>query len=228
MIAYLQYLSYVLRHKWYVFWECLKLGIPWRGLVHDLSKFRRDEWKPYVDYFHRRKVYPVRATNTGYKRPDYTGDMAFERAWFLHCSRHDHHWEWWLRTAPKTLWSIGSYDQTKPDVIQHPEYGDFWLDRAYYGEEHRRLMALEAALKSGVEPMPMSDKACREMLADWRGAGKAQGHPHTKVWYEQNRDKLILHPDTRAWIEEQLGIEPGTPAPTTAGHNRPRPKEQIA
>lgn len=210
MKANLEYLWYVLRHKWFVFVECCKLGIPWRGLVHDLSKFRRDEWKPYVDYFHRRRITPK--PKKGYKKPEYTGDLAFERAWFLHCSRHDHHWEWWLRAASRSMWSIGSYDQTKPDVIQHTDFGDFWLDKPYYGEEYRRLMVLEDALKSGIEPMAMSDKATREMLADWRGAGKAQGTPDTQAWYLENRDKLILHPDTRAWIEDQLGVTPGAAA----------------
>ena len=31
MRAHLAYLSYVLRHKWYVLLECAKLGILWRG-----------------------------------------------------------------------------------------------------------------------------------------------------------------------------------------------------
>jgi hypothetical protein len=34
-----KYFRYVFRQRWYVFVECVKLGIVWRGLVHDLSKF---------------------------------------------------------------------------------------------------------------------------------------------------------------------------------------------
>ncbi|MBZ0293912.1 MAG: DUF5662 family protein [Anaerolineae bacterium] len=39
-----QYLKYVFRHKWYVFWSCVEYGLFWRGLVHDLSKFTPEEW----------------------------------------------------------------------------------------------------------------------------------------------------------------------------------------
>ena len=51
-----------------------------------------------------------------------------------------------------------------------------------------------------------SDLARREMLADWRGAGKALGTPDTAAWYTANRENMILHEDTRAWIEKELGL----------------------
>jgi hypothetical protein len=52
--------------------------------------------------------------------------------------------------------------------------------------------------------LPMPDRYRREMLADWRGAGRAQGTPDTPGWYDANRHKLSLHPVTREWIEQQL------------------------
>lgn len=54
--------------------------------------------------------------------------------------------------------------------------------------------------------LPMPDVCRREMLADWQGAGRALGKPDTKAWYEANRNKMTLHPQTRAWIELQLGF----------------------
>lgn len=55
---------------------------------------------------------------------------------------------------------------------------------------------------------PMSDRARREMLADWIGAGRAyvkNWTPQTTAtWYEQNQNKMLLHPETRMWIERQL------------------------
>lgn len=53
---------------------------------------------------------------------------------------------------------------------------------------------------------PMPDKYRREMLADWRGAGKAQGTPNTEAWYRKNGHKIKLHPETREWIEKQLNL----------------------
>src|SRR5712664_1885073 len=56
----------------------------------------------------------------------------------------------------------------------------------------------------GSRILDMPDVCRREMLADWRGAGKAVGKPDTSVWYEANKDKMQLHPETRLWIETKL------------------------
>jgi len=161
MRAHLAYLRYVLRHKWFVFVECIKLGIPWRGLVHDWHKFLPGEWFPYVRFFYHPDGTPKqRRDETGYYKPTDTGDAAFDYAWLLHQKRGKHHWQWW--------------------VLPEDE--------------------------GGIKVLPMPDKYRREMLADWRGAGRAQGKPDTRRWYEANKDKMQLHPETRAWIEEQLGI----------------------
>ena len=155
MLKHFKYASYLFRHKWYVFIECCKVGIPWRGLVHDLSKFLPSEWIPYANYFYK----PKQRDETGYYKPCDTGDKAFDYAWLLHQKRNKHHWQWWV--LPK---------------------GD-----------------------GGVEILPMPDKYRKEMLADWRGAGRAQGYgDNTNEWYKANRNKMQLHPETRAWIEHQL------------------------
>lgn len=142
--AYMKYLLYVLKHKWFVFIECCRLGIPWRGITHDLSKFLPSEFFPYAHNFHL--------------DPKYVGKKEFEIAWLHHQRKNKHHWQYWV--VPR-------------------------LDDDY-----------------NIYPMP--EKYVKEMLADWVGAGKAQGQPNTRKWYKQNKDKMILHPKTRAWIEVKL------------------------
>jgi hypothetical protein len=55
---------------------------------------------------------------------------------------------------------------------------------------------------------PMSDLYRREMMADWRGAGRAHVKgwtPQSTVdWYELNKHKMQLHPMTRLWVEAEL------------------------
>jgi len=51
--------------------------------------------------------------------------------------------------------------------------------------------------------LPIPEKDRLEMLADWLSFG---GHEHLKEWYGRNRGKMILHPETRQSIEEQLGF----------------------
>jgi hypothetical protein len=51
-------------------------------------------------------------------------------------------------------------------------------------------------------PLPMPEKYAREMVADWAGAGRAiTGKWETAAWYEKNKDKILLHPDTRSFVE---------------------------
>ena len=60
----------------------------------------------------------------------------------------------------------------------------------------------------------MSMRYRKEMLADWKGAGKAQGFtgPNECLkWYAKNKDKMQLGPQTRVWIETQLCYDPEYP-----------------
>lgn len=50
----------------------------------------------------------------------------------------------------------------------------------------------------------MPDKYRRELLADWRAASKAYGKISLIEWYTARRDKIVLHDNTRAWLEERL------------------------
>ena len=57
---------------------------------------------------------------------------------------------------------------------------------------------------SSTKVFEMPLKYRKEMLTDWRGAGRAQGAPDTKAWYEKNKYKMQLGIFTRKWIEVWL------------------------
>jgi len=98
-MSYVLYLWYVVRHKWYVMFECFKHGLYWQGIVHDWSKFRPCEFFPYVNHFYgkKRKETQERRDRTGYSKADDTvEDLAFDFAWLLHQKINKHHWQWWL------------------------------------------------------------------------------------------------------------------------------------
>lgn len=86
MLTYLRYLNYVIRHKWYVFLECRKLGIVWLGLVHDWSKFRPSEFMPYARHFYGTPKAFIKEV----------ADPDFDFAWLLHQKRNRHHWQWFI------------------------------------------------------------------------------------------------------------------------------------
>jgi hypothetical protein len=94
MLAHLRYLSYMLRHKWHVFYAGYHLGVPiWRLLIHDWTKFTPAEWGPYVRHF-----YGPNATSqdTGQAFMHEPGnDLAFDTAWEHHWRHNPHHWQYW-------------------------------------------------------------------------------------------------------------------------------------
>jgi hypothetical protein len=76
--------------------------------------------------------------------------------------------------------------------------------------QHRNLHHWQAWVlrqdDGGTKPMPMPEGYAREMVADWAGAGRAiTGKWKVRSWYDNNFEKMLLHPDTRKLVEELLG-----------------------
>lgn len=159
---YWKYFKYVIKHKWYVFKECLKAGIIWRGIVHDLSKFLPSEFIPYARFFYG--DYPEYKSGIITQCPHlFKEDIQrrFDMAWLLHIHRNNHHWQYYL------------------------------------------LQEDDGAIKK----MPIPVKYLKEMVCDWRGAGKAiTGKDDTLEWYLKNKERINLKRINRKWIERELGI----------------------
>lgn len=98
MRSKIQYLYYLIKHKWYVMLECFRFGLIWRGIVHDASKFLPSEFFPYANFFYgkNRHLYESSKKKSGYCKPTSTEDPEFDFAWISHCKRNRHHWQWWI------------------------------------------------------------------------------------------------------------------------------------
>lgn len=81
------HLKTILTHKFWVFYYSCKLGIPWRGLVHDLSKFSPIEFWESVKYYQGGKRSPINACKE---------DKGYSLAWQHHKGRNPHHYEYWI------------------------------------------------------------------------------------------------------------------------------------
>lgn len=151
MNKHLKYLSYVIRHKWFVFQQGRHLGVPlWQLITHDWQKFTPEEWTPYVLSFYGAWKYK--------ERPEWLV-AAFNSAWLHHQHYGPHHWQHWVLR-----------------------------------EDSGNTIALE-----------MPEKFVREMVADWAGAGRAiTGKIEIGTWYSNNREKMVLHPNTRQLVEIYL------------------------
>jgi hypothetical protein len=192
MARHWQYLKYVLRHKWFVLLAGMREGVPlWMLILHDWDKFMPDEWIPYARTFYK---------PDGTKQ--YVESVDFAYAWMKHQHRNKHHWQYWLwidvpshNTAiplPETDYLVWARGEAQRVVVRNSG-GVEWLQ-------------LQPPCPSdGISTAdPMPDVYRREMLADWIGAGRAVGKPNTWEWYEANKDKMKLNPDTRVWVDEQM------------------------
>ena len=83
----------ITRHKWEVFKLCCRAGIPYRGLVHDLSKYSPTEFWESAKYYNG-NMSPILLA----KRK-----QGYSKAWLHHKGRNKHHWEYWVDITSKGI-----------------------------------------------------------------------------------------------------------------------------
>ena len=85
MINAVKHFITITRHKYYVFIHCVKAGIFFRGLLHDLSKYSYTEFSAGIRFYQG-----TRSPNE--KEREQNG---FSAAWLHHKGRNRHHFEYW-------------------------------------------------------------------------------------------------------------------------------------
>ena len=89
----IKHFNTITKHKWVVFKLCIKAGIPWQGIVHDLSKYSITEFFESAKYYNGTRSPIVFARN----------DMGYSKAWLHHKGRNKHHYEYWYDSkAPES------------------------------------------------------------------------------------------------------------------------------
>lgn len=103
----------ITHHKWVVFKLCCKVGQPWRGLVHDISKYSPAEFGESIKYY------------VGTHSPITEAKIinGYSKAWLHHKGRNKHHAEYW-------------YDELAPEstpVIPYPYAAEMLCDKMAAG-----------------------------------------------------------------------------------------------
>lgn len=75
----------ITKHRFVVFKLCCKAGIPFRGIVHDLSKYSITEFKESIKYYNGNHSPIIEAKK----------DKGYSEAWLHHKGRNKHHPEYW-------------------------------------------------------------------------------------------------------------------------------------
>ena len=79
------HLRTITRHRHMVIRHCVKAGILWQGLRHDLSKYGPTEFWQGVRFF----------DGTHSPTEDERRTLGYSVAWMHHKGRNRHHWEYW-------------------------------------------------------------------------------------------------------------------------------------
>ncbi len=88
----IKHFKLVTYHKWLVFKLCCKVGEPWRGFMHDFSKYSPTE------FFESAKYY----VGTHSPITEAKKENGYSKAWLHHKGRNKHHSEYWVdENAPE-------------------------------------------------------------------------------------------------------------------------------
>ncbi len=82
----LKHFKLVTHHKWVVFKLCCKIGEPWRGLMHDISKYSPTEFFEGVKYY-KGEYSPIIEAKK---------QQGYSKAWLHHRGRNRHHTHYWV------------------------------------------------------------------------------------------------------------------------------------
>lgn len=84
-MKYFKHFITITKHKWFVFMACLKCGLIWQGITHDLSKYSITEFFTSARFFQGNGS-PIDAE----KRRN-----GYSLAWQNHKAKNKHHWHYW-------------------------------------------------------------------------------------------------------------------------------------
>ena len=126
----------ITKHRWKVRSGCFRVGLYWRGLVHDLSKYSPSEFISGAKYYQG-----TRSPNSREREL-----IGYSTAWMHHKGRNKHHFEYWTDLDLKTR----TY---QPVEMPRKFFIEMIMDRIaackiYHGKDYRDGDALEYLIRS--------------------------------------------------------------------------------
>lgn len=127
------------KHRWLVFKLCVKAGIPFQGLVHDLSKYSPVEFFESVKYYSGDKS-PIPACKK---------ENGYSKAWIHHKNNNKHHAQYWYDELAPQKAALIPYKYTVEMICDSLAAGmtyqkDKWTKdyqlNYYLKKEHRELL----------------------------------------------------------------------------------------
>lgn len=155
-----RHLHTVDKHRFLVFINCCKCGIPFRGLVHDLSKYSPSEF-----WVSARNYLGTRSPIANERKEEY----GYSKAFIHHTRRNRHHYEYWV-------------DVTTGDIVLIPMPYKYALEcccdmisasMTYNKGHYNRGLPLEFFLRTEERSLmhPATKEFIRSFLSEYKETG---------------------------------------------------------
>lgn len=199
MGKHFKYISYIIRHKWFVLYAGILTGASlWRLAKHDWTKFLPSEWTPYTRKFYGQPtlghVVEVKLDDgsIGPGRIVNTRDCETSRYAVKMLSDWPPEWFWANDSQLPILERIETgYEQAHlKHVNRNDHHWNYWTILNGQG---------------GVIALDIPDPVLRELVADWMGANRAAtGQWKLSKWYSDNCEGILMHRRSRAFVESLI------------------------
>ena len=143
----------ITRHRHRVIAHCFRVGIPRRGLLHDLSKYAPTEFFEGAKYYQG-----TRSPNEKARE-----EFGHSKAWLHHQGRNRHHFEYWFDYNPQTK-------QREPVKMPPVFVLEMFCDRVaaskiYQGEKYTDRHPLEYFMRA--KPKRVIHPETSDLLESW-------------------------------------------------------------
>ncbi len=165
----------ITKHRHKVIYHCFRVGIPWRGLMHDLSKYSPTEFWEGAKYYQ------------GTRSPNEAAREAHghSKAWLHHQGRNRHHFEYWYEYKQGTH---GRVPVKMPFVFVLEMFCDrVAASKTYQGKNYTDRHPLDYFLRA--KPWRVIDQETSDLLEGWLVMLAEQGEDKTFRYLRQLRRK---------------------------------------
>lgn len=180
MIKAFKHFKTITKHRNLVFKHAIKCGIPWRGFLHDMSKYTPAEFFVGAKYF-----LGTRSPNE--KQRELYG---YSSAWLHHKGRNRHHFEYWNDYIP-ALKKVMPVKMPLVFVIE------MFCDRlaaskVYQGENYTEKHPIEYFIKGKENRFihPETSDLIESWLLMLSEKGEDETCKYIKNYYRENKKKM--------------------------------------
>ena len=173
-----RHLRTVTKHRNAVAKNCFRAGIPMRGLLHDLSKFSREE------FFESARHYQGTRSPTEHEREVNGCSLV----WMHHKGRNKHHYEYWVDVNPISK----NYEPVKMPTIYLVE---MFCDRIaaskiYKGKDYKDSSAYDYFMNSRARNSmhPETAKELEYLLTVLKDKGEKEGFKAAREMLKKDRE----------------------------------------